>query len=458
MIAMPSRHVHKQGGVSLDPGERTVRLSDRRAQLLTVAGTMEVGPMTRSLAAGLALAMLSFSFHAAPAAAEPTWSDPGISENELKLRLAPLTKEELEAEASAWRDVLRRTVEEVTSVALSMDGASDSQRSELAKRSLELSEQRRALVSRVQVVLAELTRKGGDSTELAAYVEAVSDSSWTPDADVTLDLMSAWIGSADGGRLWLERLLSFAIVMFITWLAARFIGRFARRAIRGKPRVSELLEDFVVTMSRRVVLVIGFAIALARLGVEVTPLVAGIGAVGFIVGFALQETLNNFAAGFMILIYQPFDVGDLVTAGGVTGLVDRMTLVSTTLKTLDNQLVIVPNGAIWGSVITNITGAPTRRVDLVFGISYGDNIGEAKRVLDEIVAAHPAILKDPAAVVQLHELADSSLNFICRPWCKTEDYWTVWWDLTRTVKERFDAEGISIPFPQRDVHMHQGPA
>jgi small conductance mechanosensitive channel len=132
-----------------------------------------------------------------------------------------------------------------------------------------------------------------------------------------------------------------------------------------------------------------------------------------------------------------------------------MTIVSTTLKTVDNQIVVLPNNMIWGDKIVNITGSDIRRVDMVFGIGYGDDIAKAQKILEEILRNHEAILKDPEPVVKVHELGDSSVNFVVRPWVKTDNYWDVYWDVTRTVKERFDAEGVSIPFPQRDVHMHQ---
>jgi small conductance mechanosensitive channel len=154
-------------------------------------------------------------------------------------------------------------------------------------------------------------------------------------------------------------------------------------------------------------------------------------------------------------MYRPYDVGQVIEAAGMKGKVDSMNLVSTTIKTFDNQIVIVPNGEIWGGVITNVTGSDTRRVDMKFGISYSDDIAKAAKILEEIVSSHELVLKDPEPVVRLHELGDSSVNFVCRPWAKTADYWTVYWDVTRSVKERFDAEGVTIPFPQRDVHIHQ---
>ena len=201
-------------------------------------------------------------------------------------------------------------------------------------------------------------------------------------------------------------------------------------------------------------MLIGVIIAIAQLGIEIAPLLAGLGIAGFVVGFALQDTLSNFASGIMILVYRPYDVGDAIEAGGVIGSVSRMNLVSTIILTFDNQLLVVPNNKIWGDVIRNITNQEMRRVDMTFGIGYSDDIAEAERVLTEIVTNHEKTLEDPAPVIRLHELGDSSINFVVRPWTRTNDYWDVYWDVTREVKRRFDAEGISIPFPRRDVHVY----
>jgi small conductance mechanosensitive channel len=208
----------------------------------------------------------------------------------------------------------------------------------------------------------------------------------------------------------------------------------------------------IITTVKNLVILLGALIALSQLGISLGPLLAGLGIAGFIVGFALQDTLSNFASGMLILIYRPFDVGDFVTAGGVTGKVAHMSIVNTTFNTIDNQVLVVPNNLIWQSVITNVTAQHTRRVDLVFGVAYSDDIDKVEKILSEIVAEHELILDEPEPVIRLHELADSSVNFVCRPWVKTDDYWQVYWDLLRSVKLRFDAEGITIPFPQREIH------
>jgi small conductance mechanosensitive channel len=206
-------------------------------------------------------------------------------------------------------------------------------------------------------------------------------------------------------------------------------------------------------MTYQIALGLGVLIALSQIGVEVGPVLAGLGVAGVVIGFALQNTLSNFASGMLILAYRPFDVGHVISAGGVTGKVERMTLVTTTILTFDNQQLIVPNNKIWGDVITNITVERVRRVDLTFGIGYSDDVDHAERVLREIVDNHEKVLAEPEPTIKLHELGDSSVNFIVRPWALTVDYWDVYWGITREVKRRFDAEGISIPFPQRDVHL-----
>jgi small conductance mechanosensitive channel len=221
---------------------------------------------------------------------------------------------------------------------------------------------------------------------------------------------------------------------------------------------SQIMQRFVANSVSRITIIVGLLLGLAALEINITPLVAVIGAAGFVIAFALQNTLSNFASGLMIMFYKPFDIDDFVETPTVNGKVQSMTLVTTNMLSPDNKLLVVPNNELWGKVITNVTGSSERRVDLVFGIGYGDDISLAEQVLADVVASHPQVLKEPEPVIRVAELADSSVNLICRPWVKTSDYWPVYWELTRSVKERFDAEGISIPFPQRDVHLHQASA
>ena len=178
-----------------------------------------------------------------------------------------------------------------------------------------------------------------------------------------------------------------------------------------------------------------------------------IGGASFILAFAFQDTLGNLASGLMIMINRPFDEGDYVVVGGTGGTVRSVSIVATTVTTPDNQVIVIPNKSVWGNVIANVTASDTRRVDLVFGISYDDSIPDALRVIEETVKAHPLVLADPEPVIRVHELAASSVNFVCRPWTKTADYWAVYWDLTHRMKEAFEAASITIPYPQQDVHI-----
>ena len=279
------------------------------------------------------------------------------------------------------------------------------------------------------------------------------------DVGIMANLVKEWsativgLVASEGPRL-LFRLLLVVFILFVFFQFSKLVQKGVERGLQSSPlHLSHLLRRMIVSIVRNLVIIFGVLIAISQLGISLGPLLAGLGVVGFIIGFALQDTLSNFASGIMILLYRPFDVGDVVDAGGVSGKVSHMSLVNTTFMTFDNQKLIVPNNNIWGSVITNVTSQRTRRVDLVFGISYGDDIDKAEAVLQEIIDAHDAVLEDPEPTIKLHELADHSMNFIVRPWVKTGDYWSTYWDLTKIVKQRFDKEGISIPFPQHDVRV-----
>ena len=263
-----------------------------------------------------------------------------------------------------------------------------------------------------------------------------------------------WNVIIEGGPDLIFKVLLFIIIIYGFFKIANIVQRIIERGLaKSHLKLSELLRRMMVSIVRNFIIVLGILIALSQVGISLGPLLAGLGVVGFVIGFSLQDTLSNFAAGMMILIYRPFDVGDLIEDGGVSGTVNHMSLVNTTVLTLDNQTILIPNNKIWGDVVKNVTAQTMRRVDLMFGISYGDDIPKTERVLQEILDSHDKVLAEPEPIIRLHELADSSVNFVVRPWVDTDDYWDVYWDITRSVKIRFDEEGISIPFPQRDVHI-----
>ncbi|HIG85845.1 MAG TPA: mechanosensitive ion channel family protein [Planctomycetes bacterium] len=252
----------------------------------------------------------------------------------------------------------------------------------------------------------------------------------------------------------LGKLALFLGLLLLTRLAAGLVSRLVDRALSAsRLGASSMLQRFAVNSSRRVMLFLGFLLALSTVGISIAPFLAAFGVIGFVVGFALQETMSNFAAGVMILLYQPFDIGDVVSAGGVTGKINGLSLVNTTFLTGDNQTILVPNGKIWGNTITNTTANDTRRVDLTASISYEDSIEQAEKVLRKLCADHPLILAEPETVVRVGNLGDSSVDLQVRPWAKAEDFWTVHFDLLRGIKDTLDQEGISMPYPQRALHI-----
>ena len=278
---------------------------------------------------------------------------------------------------------------------------------------------------------------------------------------VLLGVLHAWgTHLAEILAVKLPQWLFQALLIVVTFLAFRWasrgVGRLVRRAVR-RSQLSELMRATVSRLAVSTVMVLGIGVILTQLGVQLAPLLAGFGIAGLAVGFALQNTIANLAAGSMILGTRPFDLGDEIEAATVSGTVKRMSLVSTTILTPDNQTLIVPNSSIWSGVIRNRTAEPMRRVDLVFSVAYRDDVDQVVSVLQDVVRAEEKVLTEPAPIIKLHQLAESSVNFIVRVWTKRERYWDVYWDLTRAVKLRFDREGITVPCPQQEVTHVAGP-
>jgi small conductance mechanosensitive channel len=248
-------------------------------------------------------------------------------------------------------------------------------------------------------------------------------------------------------------LLLALIIFFVGRMVAAKIAALAR-ALMLKAKVDDTLRSFLRNIIYYALLAAVVVMALGQAGLNVTSFLAVLGAAGLAVGLALKDSLSNFAAGVMLILLKFFKRGDWVTVAGESGTVQNVSIFNTILTTADNRLVIVPNSAILSGTIVNVTANDTRRVDLVMGIGYGDDLLKAKELLRKIVTEDPRVLPEPAPVVEVLELAESSINFAVRPWVKTTDYWAVYFALTEKVKLAFDQEGISIPFPQRDVYVH----
>ena len=250
--------------------------------------------------------------------------------------------------------------------------------------------------------------------------------------------------------------LALAIFLVGKWLAGTLTNVVI--ALLKKSRMDDILITFVTSIVKALLMLFVTIAALNQLGVDTTSLIALLGAAGLAVGLALQNSLQNFAAGVMLIVFRPFKAGDFVELAGVAGVVENIGIFSSVLRTGDNRELIVPNGVIYGGIITNYSKRSTRRVDMVFGIDYDLDLKQAKALLRTIILADERVLSEPEPVVAVSELADFSVNFIVRPWVKNADYWPVLWDTTEKVKLEFDAQGLSIPYPQMDIHIPKNAA
>ena len=421
-----------------------------------------------------------------------TTTNPDVTPENLNLMVRHMTADELFVEADGWLVLLQEAAKKVYDTKLAIKAqnveidalnAKDNNQTAAEEREGikqeikvlteekstiidELTKERaerKTMVARLNTVLENINDKiGMDATgkELdkvlpyRRYINTVGGISLeVTDAQSAWKTVTGWVMSDEGGIYWLINIAKFLAILFMAMIISKLLSKGARRALEHSPSNSQLLNDFIANIIHKVVMLVGLLVALAALGVNVGPIMAMVGAAGFVVAFALQGTLSNFASGLMIMLYRPYDIGDVVDVAGIVGTVKSMTLVSTSIVTADNRMMVVPNNSIWGNIITNVTHSDTRRVDMTFSIGYNDDIDQAENVMKKILAEHPLVLKDPAPGIAITELADSSVNFNCRPWAKTDDYWTVYADVTRAVKEAFDKEGISIPYRQIDIHL-----
>ncbi len=264
---------------------------------------------------------------------------------------------------------------------------------------------------------------------------------------------------ADGS--WIEAIIpfltnlaiAFAIYLIGFWIIARIVSLIDKAM--SMRNFDEALQGFLLAILGTALKFVVVLAAIDMLGVPTTSLLAVLGAAGLAIGLALKDSLSNFAAGVMLIVFKPFKIGDFVEAGGTAGIVEKITVFNSIFRSPDNKEIIIPNSQIYGGTITNYSAKPTRRVDLVIGISYDDDMKKARDLMQQVVDADERILKDPETVIAVNELADSSVNFVVRPWVNSADYWGVKWDLTEKIKETFDSNGITIPYPQQDVYMHQ---
>ncbi len=250
------------------------------------------------------------------------------------------------------------------------------------------------------------------------------------------------------------RILAAVAILFFGWWAAKIIRSIIRKLME-RAHVDPTIITFVKNLAYIALLAFVFIAALGKLGIQTASFIAVLGAAGLAVGLALQGSLANFAAGVLLIIFRPFRVDDVIDAAGVIGKVEKIEVFTTQLKTPDNKTIIIPNSKLTADNIVNISAKPTRRVDMIFGVGYEDDLDKVKQVIESVLTEDQRILKDPAPTIGLVELADSSVNFAVRPWVNAADYWDVYFDTHEKMKKRFDAEKIAIPYPQRDVHVYE---
>ena len=268
-----------------------------------------------------------------------------------------------------------------------------------------------------------------------------------------MDAALKWL--AENGVSFVVNLVVAGILLLVGSHLIRLVTLSTRKALQKSGRVNALLETFLCSVVHKTSWALLLMIVVQRLGVNIAPLIAGLGVTGFILGFAFQESLGNLAAGMMIALNQPFKVGDYVSAGGVEGTVQELNMMAATLTTGDNKMVMVPNKVIWGTPITNYTAMDKRRVEIPACVAYGVDIAKAKRVTLDLMRAHPLIFRDPEPIAEVLSLGDSAVNLILRPWVKPENYWTVFFAVNQGLKGAFEQNGIEIPFPQLEVRIKQ---
>jgi small conductance mechanosensitive channel len=266
------------------------------------------------------------------------------------------------------------------------------------------------------------------------------------DMDKIVETITIWVSTYA-----LKLVVAILIFLIGKWIA-RKISKLISKLLE-KNNIDITLISFLENLIYYTLLIVVVIAAVGQLGINTTSFLTIVGVAGLAIGLALKDSLSNFASGVMLILFRPFRIGDVVNVGGVLGKADKITIFNTILNTPDNQRMIVPNSVVTSNIITNVTANDTRRVDLVMGIGYDDDIPKAKELMNRIVGEDDRVLSDPAPTIAVFELADSSVNFVVRPWVKTENYWNVYFDLTEKIKMAFDEAGISIPFPQRDVHL-----
>lgn len=373
----------------------------------------------------------------------------------------------LQIRALSQAGSIRLDLDHIKTLKKRMDDATEEEQKNIEQHLREFELNKDATAKSLETMISLMNKQGLETTRfgqvlVVATGEILNENVGT---EAIIGLFQQLVNKSmrwldDNLPLIIFRLISFVLILFVFSILAGILRRLVDRAAslsKSDLASSQLLKNFLGSITSKTVMLIGIIIALSQLGIEIGPLLAGMGVMGFVVGFALQDSLSNFASGIMILVYRPFDVGDVVEAGGVMGKVNDMSLVSTTILTFDNQELVVPNTKIWGNIIRNVTSQDRRRIDLTAKVGHDVDIDRVEDILNEIIAADDRILTDPPPLVRAHNITDYAIEFVIRPWAITENYWPIYWELTKAIKTRLDAEGISFPHPKQDIFIQEHP-
>ncbi len=380
------------------------------------------------------------------------FDDPRVELEEFELQLIPLTKDELSSLAVRWQEIAREKTKAVVEATIAAANEGDGTSEADFDRILRLTEDRNEAFKRFSAVVGGLEKKNGDEMEVGTYrayrsaiiADETQSSSWE---DLSRKALT-WVRSTDGGGKFAISMISLSASLFALFVVAKAVSTFSLRVFRRMRGMPKLMPAFLARVIYWLTMGIGFLVVLSSLGVDITALFAIVGGGSFVLAFAMQETLGNLAAGVMLMINNPFDEGDYITAGNTSGTVKSVSIVSTTVLTPDNQVIVIPNSMIWGDVILNSTASDKRRVDLVFGIDYGDDPDKAAEIILQVANADGRVLDDPEQPwVRVTNLGESSVDLTARLWCKSDDYWELKFAITKAVKLAFDANDVSIPYP-----------
>ena len=381
-----------------------------------------------------------------------------VSMTDLALVTIPLRSDELRELATVWQIHLRKSLGEAVTLKLALESSTDAKRTEILSRLDEQAVEQTALTDKYGFILNQWQHKGASEEELKEhedYLLALSSEAFRASDEVTIIRLGLrWVLSWDGGISILVTLIGVLLAMWGVVILAKLVRRTTARALKGVDRPSIVLNSFLLSVAYWVTLFIGGVFALAWFGVNVTALFALFGGLSLIAGLALQQTVSNIASGLLIIVTKPFDVGDYVRIGDFEGTVDRVTIISTTLTSADNQQIVLANSVVWLGAVVNVNALGRRRVDLMFRVDYSSKIPALISALKAVVVNHPLCLKHQAPEIFVGQLTDNEVSIFCRPWVSSENYWKVYWDLTDHARTIFLEEGVVMPKSRQDITLN----